>query len=114
MSKIENLQKIFTKKIPEVKNLDYWQRLKFLKMLSQERRMERYRALYVWKILECVTPNFGLETMTSERRGREVVIKPARWKQSIQTLRENSFQVNGAKVFNSLPKKIRNLTKEFK
>ena len=110
MSKIENLQKIFTKKIPEVKNLDYWQRLKFLKMLSQERRMERYRALYVWKILECLTPNCGLETMKSERRGREVVIKPARGKQSIQTLRENSFQVNGAKVFNSLPKKIRNLT----
>ena len=48
--------------------------------------------------------------MTSERRGREVVIKPARGKQSIQTLRENSFRVNGAKVFNSFPKKVRNLT----
>ena len=80
-------------------------------MLSQERRMERYRALYVWKILEGLTTNCGLETTTSDRRGREVIILPARGKQGIQTLRENSFQVNGARIFNSLPKKIRNLSK---
>ena len=111
MMKIENLQRTFTRKIPEVKHLDYWQRLKYLKMLSQERRMERYRALYVWKILEGLTTNCGLETTTSDRRGREVIILPARGKQGIQTLRENSFQVNGARIFNSLPMKIRNLSK---
>ena len=64
MMKIENLQRTFTRKIPEVKHLDYWQRLKYLKMLSQERRMERYRALYVWKILEGLISNCGLETTT--------------------------------------------------
>ena len=37
IEKIENLQKQFTKRIPEVQTLNYWERLKSLKMLSQER-----------------------------------------------------------------------------
>jgi hypothetical protein len=41
MQKIENLQQNYTKKIPEVNHLNYWDRLKSLKMYSQERRMER-------------------------------------------------------------------------
>ena len=45
--KIENLQRIYTRNIPEVRNLNYWQRLAHLKIYSQERRMERYRAMYV-------------------------------------------------------------------
>ena len=57
MEKIENLQRIFTRKIPEVKSLNYWQRLAHLNMYSQQRRMERYRAIYVWKILEGLVPN---------------------------------------------------------
>ena len=74
MEKIENLQRNFAKKIPEVRHLDYWARLKHLKLLSQERRMERYRIIYVWKILEGLTPNCGIETTHSNRRGREVKI----------------------------------------
>ena len=50
MEKIENLQRQFTKRIPEVRQLSYWERLNKLKMLSQERRMERYRVIYTWKI----------------------------------------------------------------
>ena len=36
MEKLENLQKIYTRKIPEVRDLNYWERLKHLKMNSQE------------------------------------------------------------------------------
>ena len=49
LEKIENLQKQYTKRIPEVKKIDNWERLKVLKMLSQERRMERYRIIYIGK-----------------------------------------------------------------
>ena len=52
LERLENLQRLYTKKIPEIRNLDYWHRLKVLQMLSQERRMERYRAIYVWKMIE--------------------------------------------------------------
>ena len=35
-------------------------------MNSQERRMERYRIIYVWKILEGFAPNCGVE-LTQKR-----------------------------------------------
>ena len=111
MQKIENLQQTYTKKIPEVRHLNYWERLKTLKMYSQERRMERYRIIYAWKILEGISPNCGLISQTSERRGRELKIPAIRGKGRIQTLREASFQVHGARLFNSMPKSIRELTK---
>ena len=47
-------------------------------MYSQEKRMEKYRAMYVWKILEGITPNCGLEETTSNRRGRDVKIDNAK------------------------------------
>ena len=65
--------------------------------------MERYRAIYVWKILEGCVPNCGLQETYSERRGTEVAI-PA-----IQV--RGSFSIYGSNVFNSMPKEIRNLSR---
>ena len=50
-----------------------------------------------------------VEEMTSDRRDREVVIPQSKGSQITQTIREISVQVNGAKIFNSLPKSIRNM-----
>ena len=111
MEKLEDLQRIFTRKIPEVSSLNYWERLQKLKMYSQERRMERYRAIYIWKILEGISPNCGIQEIYSERRGREIQIPKIKGRGRYQTLREGSFQVHGAKVFNSLPKSVRNMKK---
>ena len=110
IERIENLQKQFTKRIPEVRDLSYWDRLKKLKMLSQERRMERYRIIYTWKILEGKSPNCGLESKNHERLGRLCIIPQikATSRKAIQTLMENSFQIKGPKLFNCLPKQIRN------
>ena len=102
----------FTQKIPAIRDLDYWKRLEAIQMYSQQRRMERYRIIYVWKILEGYAPNCGIEVaQTNERLGRKVKIPSLlrNGRQAIQTLRENSFQINGARLFNSLPKKIRNM-----
>ena len=60
MEKIENLQRNFTNKIPEVRHLENWAKLKQLKLLSQERRMDRYRITH------------------SNRREREVKIPPVK------------------------------------
>ena len=81
-------------------------------MYSQERRMERYRIIYMWKILEGFAPDCGVEeAQINERLGRKVKIPSLvrNGRKGIQTLRENSFQINGARLFNSLPKKIRNI-----
>ena len=112
---IEKLFYNFTQKIPEVRKDNYWSRLKLLQMYSQERRMERYRVIYVWKILEGYVPNCGVELATdNERLGRRVKIPGLKRKgrQAVQTLREQSFQINGARLFNSIPKKIRNTMKD--
>ena len=115
---IENLQKQFTKKIPEVAHLDYWSRLKTLKINSQERRAERYKIIYTWKVLEGMVPNCGITSSNSERRGRECLVPLPKGKQSVQTLRDQSFQKVGPKLFNCLPRHLRDTkqksTEEFK
>ena len=111
MEKIENLQKMNTKKFPDIKHLNYWERLQSLKLLSQERRMERYRCIYIWKIIEGISPNCGIEVTTSERRGREAKVPQNKGSGRISSIREASFQVHGPRLFNYLPKKLRNLTR---
>ena len=110
---IENLQRDFTRKITSVRNLNYWERIKTLKFKSQQRRLERYRILYVWKILEGKVPNCGLNVNQCERKGRLCVIPGLvkTSKKSVQTLREDSFQVNGPRLFNSIPAHIRGMTR---
>ena len=94
MMAIEKLFFDFSAKIPEVRAENYWNRLKKLKMLSQERRMERYRVLYIWKIIEKKTPNCGIELAPqNERLGRRCAVPPLQknGRTAIQTLREQSL-----------------------
>ena len=68
LQRIENLQKVYTKRIPQVRELNYWERLKELKMNSQQRRLERYRIIYTWKVLEDLVPNCGMSETKSDRQ----------------------------------------------
>ena len=60
MIQIENLQRNYLRKIIGTRNSNYWERLKMAQMQSQERRLERYRIIYVWKIIEGLVPNCGI------------------------------------------------------
>ena len=113
LSDLENLQRNYTSRIPSVRHLDYWARLKELQLLSQHRRLERYRIIYVWKVLEAMVPNCGVEAEDRNRFGRICTIPGMNRNSSdkIRTLRENSFQVHGPRVFNCLPAHLRNMTK---
>ena len=111
LQRIKNLQKSFTKKIPQIAHLNYWERLAFLKTNSQQRRLERYRIIYVWKILEGLSPNCGILSDQNDKRGRMCqlpAIIPAA-SQYVKTLREQTLQVHGCKLFNKMPAEIRNL-----
>ena len=104
---IENLFRNLSRKIPELKAMDYWTRLKHLRMYSQQRWLERYRILYVWKIHRRIVPNCGLEFTSEEtRRGAEVIIPNLK---GTSKGRDQSFQVHGGKLFNSLPRYLRNM-----
>ena len=64
------------------------------------------------KIIKGLVPNCGIETTTIERLGRFCklpVLKKCPAK--VSRLRENSFQVKGPQLFNSLPKEIRDKSK---
>ena len=111
LTRIENLFKTFTKRIPEIRELNYWERLAKLQMNSQQRRFERYRILYIWKVLEGLVPNPGVLTSDPGPKGRLVKIPSLCSKSSarVRTLREGSLSVHGARLFNALPQSIRDL-----
>ena len=110
--KIDNLHRNYLRRISAMQHSSYWERLKMCQMLSQQRRLERYKIIYIWKILENRVPNCGIQVQENLRLGRLVTVPPMkRCASKIQTLRENSFQVMGPHLFNILPSKIRNMTK---
>ena len=90
--------------------LDYWDQLKLLNLYSLQRRRERYICIYVWKILEGIVPNFGVEVVCNKRTGRYCKVPHIRTTAPcrIRTIRYNSMGVNGPRVFNSLPLILRN------
>ena len=100
-----------------MQSLTYWDQLKALKLYSLERRRERYIIIYTWRILEGSTPNIsegpsGRSAYWNDRRGRYCQVPgvltsaPCR----IQNIRRASLGIKGPRLFNSLPKCLRNLT----
>ena len=117
IQQIEDIQRSFTRKIHSHGRESYWERLSSLHLYSLERRRERYKIIYVWKALEGMVPNFTVEDsqikcQTSLRFGRQCVIPRVTRTATdrIQSLREGSLSVNGPKLFNMLPQKLRNMT----
>ena len=109
LEKIEKILRDFSRRIPELKGMNYWQRLERLAMNSEQRRLERYQIIYVWKVIHGVVPNCGITwTEREERRGRLCEVRKLKGKSSVQNLRRQSFQVAGPKLWNCLPKNVRN------
>jgi hypothetical protein len=115
---LEVVQKTFTRQISGMQGLDYWQRLEKLQLYSLQRRRERYDILYVWKILEGIVPNISPEsnrqirTYQHIRNGRMCIIpEPLRnARMQVKTLVNSSFVVRAVKLFNAVPKYIREIS----
>ena len=117
--KLELLQKNFLKKIHGLFQLTYWEQLSKLNLYSLERRRERYVIIYVWKILEKLVPNFshlqneveigGIKSYENNRLGRKCIV-PIIKRSSFQQVRCASLTVLGPRLFNCLPKHIRNIS----
>ena len=105
MQEVEGLQRTFTSKITSLKHLSYWERLETLGLYSIERRFERYQVIFAWKISEgIVIPERPLEmTELNTRTGRKFVISHG------ENLKQPFYRMK--RVFNSLPKDIRNTTR---
>ena len=108
--KLEQVQRQFTSKISGYKDLHYYDRLKFLKLMSLQRRRERYYLLYLHKMLHDVVPNdIGVSFHNAGRRGLCAHIPPLQreTKAKFQSMFDSSFAVVAPRLWNSLPKQIR-------
>ena len=108
---LETIQRNFTSRINGMVDKDYWERLKELKLYSQERRRERYAVIFLWKISQGLVAGYNIPFTNNGRRGRLATPKivnlhaPA----SVRRAMEASLSVKGANIFNLLPQYIRNL-----
>ena len=114
IQRLEAVQRSFTARIAGLQHLNYWQRLDHLKLYSLERRRERYLVLYIYKIINKLVPNlrdtrFSIKTYYNVRGDRQCRIPSISRSPSakIRRLAENSFAVNGAKLFNQLAPELR-------
>ena len=107
---LEQVQRQFTARIKDHQQLTYHQRLRALKLMSLQRRRERYSILHLHKIVHnMVTSDLNITTNYSARRGLSITIPPINkhTKARFQTMRDGFFTVAAPKLFNSLPKHIR-------
>ena len=110
---LENVQKQFTRRIEGLHEMDYWDRLKKLKLLSLQRRRERYTIIHTWKILNGKAPNnINMSFYTSARLGVRATIPSFNYKaqRSISTAFDDSFGVKAARLWNILPKDVNTTT----
>ena len=112
---IESVQRYFTSKINNMSNLNYWERLRSLKIFSLERRRDRYAIIYVMKILKGIVPNFTeneykIQMYNSGRRGLLCKIPDLKSRATarLKSIKDRSFAVKGPKLFNTIPFELRN------
>ena len=115
---LEELQKNYIWRIHGFSNIDYHKALQKLKLYSLQRRRERYQIIYLWSIVELHVPNISnginedlikVQSTIQSRRGRTIATKVLR-NTRFANLRYNSLPFAGARLFNALPKSLRNIT----
>ena len=106
---LEQIQRSFTSKLEGLNNKNYYERLKELKLYSLERRRDRYIILYIFKIINNMVPNPGISYKFSARRGR-ILTSPSIISTNTHesTLIHQSFLRRAPRIFNALPKELRN------
>ncbi|KAL5268247.1 hypothetical protein ACHWQZ_G002197 [Mnemiopsis leidyi] len=110
MQMLEGVQRTFTSCIGGLKDMNYWERLVHLQLMSLQRRRERYTILMMWKILHNVVPNCcDIEFIDTSRHGTKAVIPSLSKCSSLrnQTLYDSSFAVRGPKLWNKVPAAIK-------
>ena len=78
---------------------------------DEQRSIERYKIIYVWKVLSGLVENCGLNWYIHEYKGRLVKIThPKGASNRALELWRQTLPVNGGSLFNSLPQYIRDIS----
>ena len=113
ISRLESVARHFTAQVAGMEELDYWDRLAILHLYSQERRRERYSIIFVWKIAQQLVQGYNMDFVQNLRRGRLALVHQASPQASppaVKRAREASLQVRGSKLFNLIPKELRDMS----
>ena len=114
IQELEGVQRTFTSRIAGCHELDYWERLQKLSLMSLQRRRERYIILHMWKILHHdVSNDLRIEFVDRPRTGIKAKVPCVKSGSSIgyQSLYDNSFAVLGPRLWNCLPAHINKIAK---
>ena len=105
---VENVQRAFTRKITGMKELDYWQRLEALDLMSLQRRRQRYELIHVWKIFHGIVPNcVGMEFQTGRLGVQAKTQKYPYWADTKRAGQlYNSFSFRAPQQWNRLPREV--------
>ena len=121
----EAIQSTFMYKIAEAHHLNYWERLHELKLYSPKKRRERYIIkICIWKITQRMVQNIDgtmghkIKTPKHPWRGTQCVIQYPANRNPAKSLPENAITIFGPRLYNSLPKYLRDIesvqTEKFK
>ena len=112
ISKIERIQKSFTKKINGMDDMNYHQRLKSLKLYSLERRRERYMIINTWQQLEGQRDNLMDFKVNERSRHRTIKSTRVKWNGNNKnsSIIYNSPALKMMRLFNAIPEDIRDTT----
>ena len=70
INSIEAVLHHFLARVSGLENMNHWERLKKMNLYSQERRRERYMAIFIWKISEGQVHGYDLTFTNCARKGR--------------------------------------------
>ena len=109
INKIEKVQRVFTRRVNGTEGMNYWDRLKHLRLYSVQRRRERYLIMYVFKIIHGLVPNCGLSFHENPRTGIHAIVPKLNPTSSsqVKSMRSNSFNFVAPTLFNLLPTTMR-------
>ena len=110
IQRLEDVQRYFTRKIEECQGMDYWERLQHLKLLSLQRRRERYMIIHAWKMRAGLAPTIpGFTFYREEERDGRKATRPKLYgnaQDSVRTARDASFRMRAVLLYNRMSSKL--------
>ena len=106
---IESIQRTVTSRMAGMEGMNYWERIKELKIPSLQRRRERFQMIHIWKISQGIIPNdLNLQFYQTSRFGMKCKLPKSNPRQRhLSTLKHESFFSRGPALFNIIPPEIK-------
>ena len=106
---LESVQRYFTRRVEDLAQFNYWERLKKLQLMSLQRRRERYTIIQMWKMYNGASPNCTTMRFYHHQRLGIKAEVPSLYtgaQKSISTKYFHSFGIRAARLWNALPKEV--------